>query len=87
MPSSAELTFYNAVAVAEATRQQSKAAAFVSYAFVPANLTTYRTAISDADVAYVTAVNAARDTSNLTLGVLGDYGPIPFAFWASTNTS
>ena len=87
MASSAEQVFYLAVATAEATRQAAKAAAFTTYAFVPANLTTYRTALSDADVAYITAVNSARDTSNLTLGVLGDGGPIPFANWASTNTS
>lgn len=82
MASSAEQTFYAAVANAEMVRQGARAAAFVAYGFVAANLTTYRTAMSDADVAYITAVNTALDASNLTLGNLGQTGPIPFSNWA-----
>ena len=71
-----------AVAVAEATRQQSKAAAFVTYAYSPAGLSTYKIALADADVAYVTAVNAAQNTSDLQLGTLGLSGPIQSSNWA-----
>lgn len=84
MASSAEQVFYNAVNAAEATRQQSKAAAFLTWAFQPgAPRVTYATALSDADVAYITTVNAARDTSNLMLGTVGDTGPLPWAQWAT----
>lgn len=82
MASSAEQAFMAAVAVAEAVRQQSKAAAFVTYGFVAANLATYKVALSDADVAYITAVNAALNTSDLTLGNLGQTGPIASSNWA-----
>lgn len=71
-----------AVVVAEAARQQTKNAARITYAFDPANLTTYRTALSDADVTYFTAVNAALNTSDLPLGNLGHTGPIPSSNWA-----
>ncbi len=83
MATSAEQAFFTAVAVAEATRQGSKSAAFTTYAFSPAGLTTYKVALADADVAYYTAVNTARDTSNLTIGTLGNYGPIDFSNWVS----
>lgn len=71
-----------AVALAEGTRQQSKAAAFVTYGFVQANLAAYKVALADADVAYVTAVNAAANTADLQLGTLGLSGPIPSSNWA-----
>ena len=84
MALAAEQVFYNAVVAAETTRQNSKAAAFATWAFQPgAPAVTYTTALSDADVAYITTVNAARDTSNLMLGTVGDTGPLPFSGWAS----
>jgi hypothetical protein len=46
-----------AYAAAEGVRQQSKAAAFTTYGFVPANLAAYKTALVAADVA-----NEARST-------------------------
>lgn len=83
MATAAEQTFFAAVALAEQTRQGAKAAAFTTYAFNPANLTAYITAISDADVAYQTAVTAALNASNLALGNLGQSGPIPYSNWAT----
>lgn len=71
-----------AVAAAEATRQQSKAAAFVTYGYVVANLAAYKIALADADVAYVTAVNTAANTADLQLGTLGLNGPIQSSNWA-----
>lgn len=82
MASSAEQAFMTAVSLAEGTRQQSKAAAFVTYGYVAANFAAYKVAISDADVAYITAVNAAMNTSDLTLGNLGQTGPIASSNWA-----
>lgn len=90
MATSAEQVFYAAVAAAEATRQGSKAAAFVTYqtaGFASSALAAYKTALAAADVAYITAVNAARNTAGTTLGVLGDNGPIPFANWASSGAA
>lgn len=83
MALAAEVVFYNAVVAAEATRQQSKAAAFLTYDFAPANAVAYVTALSDADAVYVTAVNAASDTSNLMTGTVGHSGPIPWSISAS----
>ena len=76
-----ELTYRNAVSVAESTRQQSKAAAFVTYGFVAANLAAYKVALADADVAYVTAVNTAANTLDEQVGNLGYNGPIVGANW------
>lgn len=84
MASSTELTFMAAVVAAEGVRQGSKAAAFTTYGFDPANYTTYKTALSDADVAYFNSVKTALDASNLTLGNLGMSGPIPTT-WAPLN--
>lgn len=67
MASSAERTFILAVQAAETTRQAAKAAAFVTYAFTPANLATYQTALASADTAYITAVNTAAGTLGITL--------------------
>lgn len=75
MATAAEVTFANAVAAAEGVRQVAKAAAFTTYAFAPAGLATYIAALLAADVAYITAVNAALNTSALTLGNLGQSGP------------
>ena len=72
-----ERSFIVAVAVAESNRQAAKAAALATFAGVPANQPAYITAILAADVAYVTAVNAAMSTSGLDLGTLGQSGPIP----------
>jgi hypothetical protein len=82
MATPTELTFMAAVSAAEGTRQAAKVAAFTTYAFVPANLAAYKIALEDADVAYVTAVNAARNTADLQVGTLGINGPVPTA-WAS----
>lgn len=82
MATSAEQVYYAAVATAEGVRQQSKAAAFVTYGMVAANYAAYVVALADADVAYYTSVNTARDTSNLGLGTLGNGGPIPSSNWA-----
>jgi hypothetical protein len=62
-----EQTYRNAVPLAEGTRQQSKAAAFVTYGYVAANLATYKVALADADVAYVTSVNTAFDLRGVIL--------------------
>jgi hypothetical protein len=78
MASAAERTFIAAVATAESTRQVAKAAAFATWAFQQgAPLTTYIAALLAADVAYITAVNTALNTSALPLGNLGQSGPIP----------
>jgi hypothetical protein len=83
MALAAEQVFYAAVNAAEGVRQASRAAAFTTYAFNPANAVAYVTALSDADVAYITAVNAASDTSNLMTGTVGHTGPIPWSVGAS----
>lgn len=82
MALAAEITFMNAVQAAEGTRQNAKYAAFLTYGFVQANLAAYKVALEDADVAYVTAVNAARDAANIQVGTLGICGGIPTT-WAS----
>jgi hypothetical protein len=76
-----EQTFRNAVALAEGPRQQSKAAARVTYAYDPANLAAYKIALAAADVAYFTAVNTAANTLAETSGNTGMNGPIPGAGW------
>lgn len=76
-----EQTFRAAVAVAEAVRQQSKAAAFVTYGYVAANLATYKTSLATADNVYFTAVNSAYNTMAETTGNAGFSGPIPGAPW------
>lgn len=87
MSFSGEQTYRAAVLAAEGTRQGSKAAAFVAYAYDPANLTTYKTAIADADVAYFTAVNTAFNALNDTTYLAGFGGPIPGAGWTPMLTS
>jgi hypothetical protein len=82
MASAAQQTFMTAVSAAESTRQQSKAAAFLTYGFVAANLAAYKIALADADVAYITAVNAASNTSDLQLGNIALNGPIASSNWA-----
>lgn len=82
MALAAETVFINAVAVAAATRQASYASAFATYGWVAANYAVYKVALADADVAYITAVNAAANTADLLLGNLGFTGPIPTT-WAS----
>jgi hypothetical protein len=78
------VVFYNAVVAAEAVRQASKVAAFNTWAFQPgAPAVTYVTALADADVACITAVNSAADTSNLLTGTVGHTGPIPWSISAS----
>src|SRR5258706_9369735 len=67
MATAAELTFINAVRAAEGVRQVAKAAAFVTYGFVQANLAAYLTALEAADNAFITSTNAAASTA----GALG----------------
>ena len=83
MALAAEVVFYNAVVAAEGVRQASRVAALTTYAFNPANAVAYVTALSDADAAYVTAVNSASDTANLMTGTVGHTGPIPWSISAS----
>lgn len=82
MAIAAEIAFMAAVTAAEGTRQGAKVAAFTTYGFAPANLAAYKIALEDADVAYVTAVNAARNTADLQVGLLGINGPVN-TNWAS----
>jgi hypothetical protein len=82
MALAAEIVFQNAVATAAATRQASYASAFATYGWVAANYAAYKVAIADADVAYITAVNAAANTADLLLGNHGHTGPIP-TVWAA----
>lgn len=82
MALAAEQVFITAVAAAESTRQASKASAFTTYGWVAANYAAYKTALEAADVAYITAVNAAANTSALLMGNIGQSGPIP-TVWAS----
>jgi hypothetical protein len=77
MALAAEIVFQTAVSAAESTRQASRASAFTTYGFVAANLAAYKTALAAADVAYITAVNAAANTSGLLMGNIGQTGPIP----------
>ena len=81
-----EQTFRNAVALAEGVRQQSKAAAMVTYAYVAANLAAYKIAIADADVAYFTSVNTALNAADSPTGNVGMNGPIPGASWTPLLT-
>lgn len=76
-----EQTYRAAVAVAEGVRQQSKAAAFVTYGYVQANLAAYAIALADADVAYFTAVNTANNALDEPIGNTGMNGPIAGASW------
>lgn len=81
MSFSGEQTFRAAVLTAEAVRQQTKAVAFVAYAYDPANLSTYQIAIADADVTYFTSVNTAFNALNETTYLAGFGGPIPGGGW------
>lgn len=81
MSFSGEQTFRAAVLAAEASRQQAKAVAFTSYAYNPSNLATYKTAIADADIAYLLAIKVAGDAVNDTIGMTGVTGPIPGGGW------
>ena len=82
MATSTELTFMAAVNTAEGVRQAARIAAFTTYAYAPANLAAYKIALEDADVAYTTSVNTARNAADLQVGLLGACCPIPTA-WAS----
>lgn len=81
MSYSGQQTYRAAVIAAEATRQQSVAAAKVTYAFNPSNYAAYVIAIGDADAAYQAAVATAAAALNETPGGLGMNGPIPGAGW------
>jgi hypothetical protein len=79
MATGAQYTFISAVAAAEGVRQTAKTAAFNTFAaagFAAGSLATYKTALAAADVAYITAVNTARNTEAETIGTVGDTGPI-----------
>lgn len=81
MTFAAEQIFRAAVLTAESVRQQSKAAARVTYAYDPANYAAYVIAIADADVAYITSVNTANGTMDEPTGGNGFNGPIAGAGW------
>lgn len=81
-----EATYRAAVQTARGIRQTSKASARATYAFDPANLAAYIVALNDADVAYVTSVNAAANTLDLPVGNLGMYYSIPGAEWTPLLT-
>lgn len=76
-----EQTYRTAVALAEGTRQQSKAAAFVTYGYVAANYAAYAVAIGDADAAYQASIATAAAALNETPGNIGMNGPIVGAGW------
>ncbi len=76
-----EQTYRNAVQTARAIRQQSKAAARITYTFDPANLAAYIVALNDAEATYVTSVNTAANTLDVPIGSLGIPGNIPGAPW------
>ena len=80
--SSAEATFYDAVAVAAATRQNAKATAATVYGFVQANYAAYLTSLVAADVAYTTAVNTAASSAGIIPRQQAVDGPVPSARWA-----
>jgi hypothetical protein len=66
MATAAEATFWIAVNAAAAVRQVSQASALATYAFVPANLAAYKTALVAADVAYAAAVNSAATSAGIS---------------------
>lgn len=76
-------TFRNAVLVAEGVRQQSKAAAFITYGYVAANLAAYKVALADADAAYFASVATANAALDEQVGNIGLGGPIVGAAWTS----
>lgn len=82
-----EQTYRAAVLLAEGTRQQSKAAALVTYAYDPANYAAYVIAIGDADAAYQASIATATAALNETPGNLGMCGPIAGAGWTPLLTS
>ncbi len=79
-----EQAFIVAVTTAEGVRQTSKAAAFVTYGFVAANLATYKAALVAADVAFMTSVNTAATTAGIT-PIAVESGPIG-GNWAAIVT-
>jgi hypothetical protein len=87
--STAESTFYLAVAAAEGARQAAYGAAWATWLAnaTAANKAAFMTSIAAADVAYFTAVNTARNASGLTLKTIGDIGPIPWSWSASLGSS
>jgi hypothetical protein len=72
----AELTFCQAVANAESTRQSAKGSAAATYGFVKANFATYVTALVAADVAYCNAVISAATANGVSPDVAVGDGPI-----------
>lgn len=81
-----EQTFRNAVALAEGVRQQSKAAAAITYGFVVANLAAYQIALADADAAYYQSVVTANAALDEQVGNIGLGGLIDGARWTPLLT-
>lgn len=81
MSFSGQQTFRAAVLTAAATRQQAKAAAFVTYGYSAAGYATYVTAIGDADAAYQASIATAYAALNEAGGNQGMNGPIAGAGW------
>ncbi len=77
MATAGEFTFISAVRAAEGVRQAAKAAAFVTYGFVQANLAAYLTALEAADNAFITSVNAAASTAGAVGFTVPNSGPSP----------
>ena len=84
MCTSLEQGFVRGVVAADGVRQAAKASAFTTYGFVAGNLAAYISALSAADVAFITAVNAALNTAGLS-GTIGQSGPLG-GNWASIAT-
>jgi hypothetical protein len=78
-----EQAFIAATAAALQVRQTTKDAALKTYAFIPANLAAYRTALVAADVAYQTAVNTASTTAGITPLVVPETPGCFGGTWAS----
>jgi len=79
MATAAEQTFIRAVASAESTRQNSKAAALATYTaagFAAGSATTtYMNALAAADATYLSSVSTAQNTANL-IGTPGATRPL-----------
>ena len=71
-----ETAFYDAVIAAEAVRQNSRAVAQATYAFVKSRYAQFVTDTVAADVAYMTSITTAATANGINPNV-GLSGPIP----------
>jgi hypothetical protein len=87
MSTSVQSTMFGAIAAAEGVRQAAYASAFTTWAFQQGGpYTTYTIALATADRAYLTAVNAACATANLTSKPFVQ-GPWPGVYSGAPNDS